>query len=185
MFDSTQHTPAMALEGPLFGTALSSRAESGVKIERFLLPIDATDKSHLGLTYVLKQHRQGKAVEVCLLNVGDIEKNLEVVCMHTHQEMVEFQEERAQFLLSDAAQQLKEQGIAHQAFFCAGHIPDAIEFAASHLDCDAIVLPEPHPAWQHLFRRDNVRAVVAKTRIPIIVVDASGNQLDTSLALAA
>ena len=186
MFDSTKSTAAIALEGPLFGTPLSSRSDNATKVERLLLPIDATERSHLGLAYILKLHQQGKAVEVCLLNVGDTEKNLEVICMHTRQELVQFQEERAQFLLADAAQQLVGQGIAHQAYFCAGNIPGSIAFAADHLDCDAIVLPQPHPAWQRIFHHDNVRDVAAKaTRIPVIVVDDHGNPVDTALALAA
>ncbi len=182
MFSPNRNTPALTLEGPLFGAAPSPR-EGRASTTRLLLPIDATDKSKLSLAYVKMRHQRGEPLEVCLLNVGEPVKDLEVLRFRTRKEMAEFQQERAQFILAEAAETLASLGIAQQAYFCVGEIPEAIQFAASHLQCDAIVLPEPHPAWQHFFRRDNVRALIARHKhVPVIMVDDTGAMVETARA---
>lgn len=177
MFDSNRNNPAIRLEGPFFGTVLGGR-QSGVT--RLLLPVDATEKSRLGLQHIGTLRRAGQPVEVCLLNVEDTARNLEVVSCMTREEMDEFHHERAQFILSDAAKVLVDLGIPHQAFFCIGDIAEAINFAARHLECDAVILPEPHPAWQHLFCEDHVRDLLEKPgHAQIILVDGSGRVTET------
>lgn len=185
MFHSTQNTPSLVLEGPLFSVPGLHDARQAT-VRRLLLPIDATERSRQSLAYVKAQHQQGVRLEICLLYIGEPVKDLEVLRFRTRAEMAAFHKERAQYLLADAAQSLQALGIAHQAFFCVGEIPDAIRFAAAQAGCAAIVLPEPHPAWQRFFRQDNVRAVLAgSAHVPVIIVDAAGHEIDTNLALAA
>ncbi len=183
MFDLNRNNPAIKLEGPLFGTALGGR-QAGVT--RLLLPVDATEKSRLALHYIGTLQRAGQAVEVCLLNVEDPVRNLEVVSCMTREEMDEFHHERARFILSDAAKPLVDLGTPHHAFFCIGDIAEAINFAARHLECDAVVLPGPHPAWQHLFCEDHVRDLLGKAgHVPVILVDESGHVIEAETTRAA
>jgi nucleotide-binding universal stress UspA family protein len=147
----------------------------GRKAMRLLVPVDATERSRWGVEYALRQHRDGRPVEACLLFVAEPVTRLEVLRFRTHDEIARFQAESGRLILQDAARPLREAGIAGQEFFREGDIVFQILDTAEQLGCDAIVLPLPHARIARLLARDVVREVLRQTKgVPVVAVDAEG-----------
>ena len=142
---------------------------------RILVPINANEDSRWGVRYALRRSRQGKDVEVILLNVGEPVVAWEVLRFRTQQEIVEFQSARAQAFIDDAAAPLAAAGIPHRGVFKQGEVVFSILDAAEELDCDEIVMPAPHTGLSSMFSRDLVAAAIKRRRdIPVVTVDCEG-----------
>jgi hypothetical protein len=157
------------------GFAETRGAAAGAALRRFLLPIDATERSRWGIPYVRARHRAGQVTDVALLFVGEPITDWRVLRFRTHDEIARFQSQRAHFLLEEAAQPLVRDGIPVRALFREGELAFEILDAAEQLECSEIVLPTPPPRLLTLLSGDVVRAVLRRQRgIPVVTVDENG-----------
>lgn len=154
----------------------SSRADA--EVLRLLVPITAKEDSRWGVQYALRQHRNGKNVDVVLLNVGEPITQWQVLRFRTQQEIAQFQAERAEAFIEDAAKPLLAGNIPYRGVFKQGDVVFAILDAAEELDCDEIAMPVPKTGLRRHFGRDIVCAVMRRQRnVPVIAVDADGTPL--------
>ena len=142
---------------------------------RLLVPINANANSRWGARYALQRHLEGTAVEVVLLNVGEIVTQWQVLRFRTQQEVAQFQSERAQAFIDEASALLAAENIPCRGLFKQGDVVFSILDAAEELDCDEIAMPVPQPGLANLFARD----IVAEVRrhqgeIPVVMVDSEG-----------
>lgn len=145
------------------------------KAMRLLIPIDATERSRWGIEHALRQHRDGRPLEACLLFVAEPVTSLEVLRFRTHDEIARFQAESGRLILQDASRPLREAGIECRDIYREGDIVFQILDTAEQLGCDAIVLPLPHARIARLLARDVVREVLRQTKgVPVVAVDAEG-----------
>ena len=175
------HTPQ--LPG---ATIMSTRdqAEVNAKPLRLLVPINANQDSRWGVEYALRRHRQGVAVEVILLNVGEQITQWEVLRFRTQQEIEQFQSERAQAFIEEASQPLADNEIVYRGLFKQGKLVFSILDTAEELACDEIVMPASKPWLACLFASDVVNSVVHQQRgIPVVLVNAQGDPLKPSRSL--
>ena len=157
------------------GYAGTRGAAADAALRRFLLPIDATERSRWGIRYVLARHRAGQAMDVALLFVGEPITNWQVLRFRTHDEIARFQSQRAHYLLEEAAQPLVRDGIPVRALFREGELAFEILDAAEQLECSEIVLPTPPPRLLTLLSGDVVREVLRRQRgTPVVTVDENG-----------
>ena len=158
--------------------------EVNAKPLRLLVPINANQDSRWGVEYALRCHRQGLAVEVVLLNVGEPITQWEVLRFRTQQEIEQFQSERAQAFIEEASQPLAANEIAFRGLFKQGKLVFSILDTAEELDCDEIVMPASKPWLACLFSSDVVSTVVHQQRgIPVVLVNAQGDPLKPTRSL--
>ncbi len=151
---------------------------------RLLVPINANQDSRWGVEYALRCHRQGLAVEVVLLNVGEPITQWEVLRFRTQQEIEQFQSERAQAFIEEASQPLAANEIACRGLFKQGKLVFSILDTAEELDCDEIVMPASKPWLACLFSSDVVSTVVHQQRgIPVVLVNGLGDPLKPTRSL--
>lgn len=142
---------------------------------RMLLPVDGTDRSRWALQYAASAASAGAPVDVTLLFVAEPASGTQLLRFRTQEQVRRFHAMRANFLLEDAAQALKEAGIEAQVQFREGEAAFQILDVAEQLDCDEIVLPRPHSVWAGLFCPDAVREVLRRRRgVPVVTVDERG-----------
>ncbi len=90
---STRRAPPAA---SIHGEQIMSEGEAAAtgRPLRLLVPVNANDDSRWGITYALRLHAQGRAVEVCCLNVGEPVTQWEVLRFRTQADIARFQAER-------------------------------------------------------------------------------------------
>ena len=160
------------------------QTEVNAKPLRLLVPINANLDSRWGVEYALRCHRQGVAVEVVLLNVGEPITQWEVLRFRTQQEIEQFQSERAQAFIEEASQPLAANEIAFRGLFKQGKLVFSILDTAEELDCDEIVMPASKPWLACLFSSDVVSTVVHQQRgIPVVLVNGQGDPLKPTRSL--
>ena len=142
---------------------------------RLLVPINANADSRWGVRYALQRHLEDAAVEVILLNVGEIVTQWQVLRFRTQQEVAQFQAERAQAFIDEASAPLAAENIPYRGVFKQGDVVFSILDAAEEFDCDEIAMPAPQPGLTQLFSRA-IAAEVRRQRgdIPVVMVDSEG-----------
>jgi hypothetical protein len=139
---------------------------------RILVPIDAGDESRRGIRYAIKLQREGCAVEVILLNVGEPVRHWQVLRFRTQQEVASFQSERAQVFIAETAAQLAAEGIACRGVFRLGDAIFSILDAADEFACDEIALPAPGAGMPKILRSDVASEVRRQQRaVPVTLLD--------------
>ena len=147
----------------------------GTDTLKLLLPIDATERSRWGINYAIGRKQSGHDVAVSLLLVAEPVTNWEVLRFFSEERVRRFQAERGNYLLGDAAQPLRQAGIAAQMNYREGDIVFQILDVAEQLECDEIVLPMPYPRWGRLLSLDIVREVTRRQRsVPVTTVNSHG-----------
>jgi hypothetical protein len=166
----------------------SGGSESGQRAqqrERWLLPVDATERSRWPIAHVISQARAGVALEIDLLFVAEPVTSWQVLRFRTQAEVAAFQRQYAQWLLADAAETLKPHAIPVHTHYREGDIVFEIVDCAEQLGCARIVMPRPYPRWLKLLGRDIVRAVIASARaIEVVTVDEQGQGLQPARSVA-
>ena len=148
------------------------------KTLRLLVPINANETSRWGVQYALQKHREGKGVEVILLNVGEPIHQWEVLRFRTQQEIEDFQTERAQAFFEETAQTLLAEDIPCRGFFRHGDITFSILDIAEEMGCNEIVLPVPKKRLMSLFARDVVKRIQSRQRASrVVTVNREGAQV--------
>lgn len=66
---------------------MSDHTATNVRVLRILAPINANDDSRWGVRYALRRRREGKKVEVILLNVGEPVDQWQVLRFRTQREI--------------------------------------------------------------------------------------------------
>ncbi len=154
---------------------MSTFEHTEAKSLRILVPINANDDSRWGVRYALHRHREGKEVEVILLNIGEPILVWEVLRFRTQQEIDQFQSERAQAFIEDATEPLAAANIPCRGVFRQGEVVFSILDTAEELDCDEIAMPQPNKGLPSIFSRDIVDAAIRQERdIPVIAVNDEG-----------
>ncbi len=157
---------------------IPNRTETNAKVLRILVPINANDDSRWGVRYALHRRREGKPVEVILLNIGEPIVQWEVLRFRTQQEIAQFQSERAQAFIEEMAKPLAAENIPCRGFFKQGDVVFSILDAAEEFDCDEIAMPVPKKGLPSLFSRDIVHAAKRRQRdVPVIAVNCDGMPL--------
>ena len=142
---------------------------------RLLVPVNANEDSRWGVAYALRLHEKGRDVEVCLLNVGEFITQWQVLRFRTQAEIARFQAERAEAFIEEASQPLAEQHILYRGFFKQGDIVFSILDTAEELECDEIVMPEPHTGLLGVLSRNIVSSVLRRQRgVQLTMVDRNG-----------
>jgi hypothetical protein len=142
---------------------------------RLLIPIDATERSRWAVRYAHARHRAGDRMNAVLIHVAEPVTNWQVLRFRTHDEIAHFQAERGRFLLEDAAQSFREEGIPCRTVYREGETAFHVLDVAEQLDCNEIVLPEPPPRLLTLLTHDLVRNVLRNQRdIPVVTVNQYG-----------
>jgi len=153
----------------------ATRDASDTDATRLLVPIDASERSQWALRYALAQHRPEVQTELHLLFVAEPITRWEVLRFRTQAEIAEFQAQRAEWLLDDAVERLRQAGIKAVGHYRRGDPAFEIVDAAEQLGCDSIVLPRPLARWQSLFARDITREVLARAaRVRVVTIGADG-----------
>lgn len=152
--------------------------ECGPKALRLLVPINANDTSRWGVQYALQKHREGRGVEVILLNVGEPIQRWEVLRFRTQQEIEAFQTERAQAFFEDTAQALLTEHIPCRGFFRHGDVAFSILDAAEEMGCGEIVLPAPRRLLFNLFGHNLVKRIRDRQRATrVVTVNRDGTEV--------
>lgn len=142
---------------------------------KLLLPVDATERSRWGIRYALRRRQSDHNVRVTLLLVAEPVTDWQILRFYSQEEVRRFHAKRAQYILEDAAQPLRQANIPVQMKFLEGDISFEILDLAEQLDCGEIVLPLPCPRWATLLSSDIVRKVLRHRRsVPVVTVDAQG-----------
>jgi hypothetical protein len=142
---------------------------------RVLVPINANENSRWGVRYAVQRHLEGTAIEVVLLNVGELITQWQVLRFRTQQEIAQFQSARAQAFIDEASQLLSVENIPYSAVFRQGDVVFSILDVAEELDCNEIALPQPKQRVANLFSRKTVTEVQQRQRgIPVVIVDCDG-----------
>lgn len=153
----------------------SDRTTTNARLLRILVPINANEDSRWGVRYALRRHREGKQVEVILLNVGEPITQWQVLRFRTQQEIAQFQSDTAQAFIEDAARALVAENIPYRGFFKQGDVVFSILDTAEELNCDEIAMPPPKKGLSSLFCRDIVHAVERQQRdVPVVAVNSDG-----------
>jgi hypothetical protein len=156
--------------------AMNIADQADSQIRRLLVPINATEESRWGIRYALRKHRQGKPVEVILLNIGEPVTQWQVLRFRTQQEVAEFQALRAQSFIADASTALAAENVPWRGLFKQGERVFSILDAAEELDCHEIVMPAPKQGLSTIFFDGVVAAVREEQRdIPVVVVNSEGD----------
>lgn len=158
-------------------TSMSRRdsCKPSVKALRILIPINANEESRWGVEYALNRHRDGNNVEVILLNVGEPITQWEVLRFRTQQEIAQFQSERAQAFVDEAAIPLVAMQIPCRGLFKQGNLVFSILDTAEELDCDEIAMPAPKRGLSRYFSRGIVDAVKCRRRdVAVTLVNSEG-----------
>lgn len=154
----------------------SSKADT--RVLRILVPINANDDSRWGIRYALRRHREGKQVEVILLNIGEPINQWQVLRFRTQREIAQFQSERAQAFIEEATKPLAAEDIPCRGFFKQGDVVFSILDTAEELNCDEIAMPVPKKGLSSFFSRDIVLAVKRQQRdVPVVAVNSDGMPL--------
>lgn len=154
-------------------TAFSGGTDS--RSTHLLIPVDATERSHWGIQYALRQQRDGKPVRVTMLFVAVPPDDWRILRFKTESEILRFQIGRGRILLEEAASILRQAGIDVQCLVREGNIVSQILDAAEQCECDAVVLPLPHSRLLKLWSADLVREVIRRAGpISILTVNAKG-----------
>lgn len=172
----TQHPRTVVL------MSTSDHNATGAKVLRILVPINANEDSRWGVRYALHRHREGRQVEVILLNIGEPIIQWEVLRFRTQQEIAQFQSERAQAFIEEAARPLAAANIPCRGFFKQGDVVFSILDTAEELDCDEIAMPAPKKGFPSFFSRDIVHAVKRRRRdLTVVAVNSDGKPLISTL----
>lgn len=156
-------------------TTMSTSDQTESKVLRLLVPINASEDSRWGIQYALRRHRDGTRLEVILLNIGEPITQWQILRFRTQQEIEQFQSERAQAFIEEAAQLLVAEDIPYRGLFKQGELIFSILDAAEELDCDEIVMPESDKGISSLFSCSIVHAVQQRQRdVPIVLVNSEG-----------
>jgi len=149
---------------------------------RLLVPINASEESRWAIAYALRLHREGKLLEVVLLNVGEPVDAWQVLRFRTQQEVASFQAERAQSFIADASSELAAANVPWRGVFKQGERVFAILDAAEELACDEIVMPLRKSGFASIFAPDFVTRVQRAQRdIPVVTVDSAGESSERVL----
>lgn len=126
------------------GQAMAVTESGSTGAIRFLLPVDATDRSLWAVSYVLRMAQQApRQPEVVLLFVAPPVRNWEVLKFRTESEIHQFFQERAEIFLSQAAGPLLAAGIRVYRVFREVEPVHGIPAIAEELGCSEIVMPKP------------------------------------------
>lgn len=163
------------LRQPCPDPAMNGDRIAAIRPLRILVPINANDDSRWGVAYAQQLHAEGRAVEVCLLNVGEPIAQWEVLRFRTQAEITRFQSERAQAFLEEASRPLVAQDIPCRAFYRQGQVVFSILDAAEELECDEIIMPNTGDGLAGFFSKGIVEAVQRKSRnASVVLVEKSG-----------
>ena len=153
----------------------SGRTAANAKVLRILVPINANHDSHWGVRYALGRHREGKQVEVILLNISRPINQGEVVEFRAQQEIAQFQSQKAEAFIEKATNPLAAEDIPCRCLFKQGDVVFSILDTAEELECDEIAMPEPKKGLTSIFSRDIVYAVMLQQRdVPVVAVNSDG-----------
>ena len=142
---------------------------------KLLLPVDATERSRWGIQYAVARKQTAPGLVVSLLYVAEPVTAWQVLRFWTEDQARRFQAERANHLLEDAAEPLRQAGIPVETNYREGGIMFEILDVAEQLGCDEIVLPTPHSRLAGLFSTDVVSEIVRRKRsVPVTTVDSRG-----------
>ena len=154
---------------------MNTADQADSQILRLLVPINATDESRWGIRYALRQHREGKPIEVVLLNIGEPVTQWQVLRFRTQQEVAEFQALRAQSFIDDASAALVAENVPWRGLFRQGKRVFSILDAAEELECHQIVMPAPKKSVANIFCGGVVSGVRQEQRdVPLVVVNSAG-----------
>lgn len=149
---------------------------------RLLVPINANEDSRWGVAYALRLHEAGRDVEVCLLNVGEVITQWQVLRFRTQAEIARFQAQRAEAFIAEASQALAERHILYRGLFKQGDIVFSILDTAEELECDEIVMPLSPSGLLSVFSRDIVAAVRRRQRdVRVTLVEQNGVATDSKM----
>lgn len=165
-------------------TVMSEEDQTGAAQRRLrlLVPINANEDSRWGVTYALRLHDEGREVEVCFLNVGEVITQWQVLRFRTQAEIEKFQAERAEAFIEEASRPLTAKRVLYRGFFKQGDIVFLILDTAEELECDEIVMPLPHTGLLSVFSRDIVTSVLRRQRgVQLTLVDRNGVATKTPL----
>ena len=142
---------------------------------RLLVPITAAEDSRWGVNYALRLNKQGRRVEVILLNVGEIITDWQVLRFRADAEMAAFQALRAQDFIDEASAPLRANDIPVRGHFRRGDPVFCILDAAEQFDCDQIVMPSASSGLRALFSNNIANKIMQKSRVVhVITVDSGG-----------
>lgn len=158
-------------------TVMSEKGQAGTAQRRLrlLVPINANEDSRWGVTYALHLHDEGRSLEVCFLNVGEIITQWQVLRFRTQTEIAKFQAERAEAFIEEASQPLAAKHIPYRGIFKQGDIVFSILDTAEEMECDEIVMPLAHNGLLSVLSRDIVATVRRQQRdIPVVTINREG-----------
>lgn len=140
---------------------------------RILVPVDGTDESGWGPSYVLNRARTGMAIEAILLYVAPPIRQWEVLKFRTESEIRQFFHERADIFLKRAAAPLLEAEVPVRSLFREIEPVQGILAVAEELGCSEIVLPKPG-CWGIFSSRLPFQVKRHSRGIPVTLVSAGG-----------
>lgn len=136
---------------------------------RLLIPVSAEQADLQAIIrYAIGRHSPASPLEVVLLHVAPVITQWEVLRFRTQQEIAEFQAERAQRFLDDAAAQLAAAGVTSHRVFRRGDVAFTILDVAEEQQCSEIVMPEQPRGLGRLFSTGWTRRVIKGQRqVPV------------------
>lgn len=143
-------------------------------MHRLLIPIDATEGVHRGVSFAIDLARRGAAVEACLLYIVAPARNWEVLRFRADQEIRGQVQERSRVVLEAAAAPLRAAGIPCKSYFLETEPVFGILDLAERLDCTTIVVRKPD--WLALITHGIGRSLKnAQRSIPVVLVRSDGS----------
>jgi len=153
----------------------SNQTAANGNVLRILVPINAKHDSHWGIRYALRRQREGKQVEVILLNVDKWIVQVEEVGLAHSVGADQVLSERTQALFEKVTTLLAAENIPCHYLFKQGDVVFSILDAAEEMTCDEIAMPEPKKGLTSFFSRDIVYDAMLQQRdIPIVAVNSDG-----------
>lgn len=156
-------------------SSLDPSVKAGNRPLRILVPVNANEDSRWGVQYALRQHHEGRELEVVFLNVGELITQWEVLRFRTQVEISQFQSERAQAFIEEASAPLTAENILCRGYFKQGNVVFSILDTAEELACDEIVMPKPSGCLlQWLSNNVSLTAKRQERAVPVVFVDQVG-----------
>jgi nucleotide-binding universal stress UspA family protein len=156
---------ACARQPLLVVTAPAEESYAGVAWSRLLVVHDGSPTAAVPVHYALAL-ALAAALEVCVLhvNAGRQPANLDTLRLTSEE----------QHTLWSATAQAAIAGVHHDVIPAAGNLVTAIVDTAAIRACDVIVLGAAQGSgWQRLVQRHTIKAVLASTTLPVLLVNRS------------
>lgn len=143
-------------------------------VVRLLIPVDASNESRWGIHYALRLVREGARVEACLLYLAEPVRSWEVLRFYTEDEVRHHFQQRSAIFLEEAAQPLRDAGVACPTYFREADAVGGVIDMAEELNCSEIVVPRIH--WLGVFPSGLGPKLIGRhCAIPVTLVNADGS----------